>query len=428
MHTTIKVNLFDMILCISNAIDLVNPIVHNHHNRVAYMSYRLAEEMGCSTDTQDKVMMAGALHDIGALFLTQHDFNLSFETLAPGLHAYMSSIFLKNFEPFEHIAPIVCGHHTDWNFGLGVMPDGETISVAGNILSLADTIDSLIIRDQEILGQVSGIVHQIVGQSGGRFNPDIVDAFRRLATKEYFWLEVTAPYVSNLVRETSVVRVKELDLDALEAMSIMFSQIIDFRSRFTAVHSYGVGNIAQTLARLIGWSMEECRMIKIAGYLHDLGKFAVPVEILEKPGRLTEHEYNMVKSHAYHTYRILSSVPALKDIANWASMHHERPNGQGYPFHHTEKNLPLGAKIMAVADIFTALTEDRPYRQGMTKEQLLALFKKLGEEGTLDTRLVILIEENYQLLKTVCMQAQQEAIEEYEAFRLSMIELTDGMH
>lgn len=427
MQTAIKVNLFDMILNLSNAIDLVNPIVHNHHNRVAYMSHRLAIEMGCSTEVQDRLMMAGALHDIGALFLSEHNRDLAFETLAPGLHAYLSSIFLKKFEPFKHIAPIVCGHHTDWNYGLGVMPDGSNITVEGNILHLADTLDALIIRDQEILGQVPGIIEQIVSLSGGRFNPEIVDAFRRLAKKEHFWFEVTAPYLSSLVRDTSLVRAKELELADLEILSKMFSQIIDFRSRFTAVHSCGVANIAQTLARIIGWSHEECRMIKIAGYLHDLGKLAVPTEILEKPGALTEYEYNVVKSHPYHTYRILSSVPELKYITDWACMHHERPNGQGYPFHRTEINLALGAKIMTVADIFTAVTEDRPYRAGMPKDQLLALFNRLAHESALDARLVALVEANYHLLIPVCVKAQQEAIEEYEAFRITMSELTAGI-
>jgi len=95
--------------------------------------------------------------------------------------------------------------------------------------------------------------------------------------------------------------------------------------------------------------------MEIAGYFHDLGKLRVPKEILEKPGKLSTEEFNIIKSHTYHTYRILSHIPNFETINWWASFHHERLNGSGYPFRINAFNFPLGSRIMAIADVFTLL-------------------------------------------------------------------------
>ena len=98
--------------------------------------------------------------------------------------------------------------------------------------------------------------------------------------------------------------------------------------------------------------MTEIQDLKIAGYLHDLGKLAVPKEILEKPGKLTATEFNIVKTHAYYGYRTLETVRGLEKINNCGTLHHECLDGSGYPFHLNGDNLSIGSRIMAIADIF----------------------------------------------------------------------------
>ena len=173
------------------------------------------------------------------------------------------------------------------------------------------------------------------------------------------------------------------------------SRIIDFRSPFTAMHSAGVAASARELARLAGMTEEECRMMEIAGYLHDIGKLRVPNEILEKPGRLTEEEFNIVKEHPYYTRLILMDVDGFERIANWAGYHHEKLSGSGYPFHWEAEYLDLGARIMAVADIFSAITEVRPYRKGMDREQALAVMRENVANGSVCGEVVKLLEAHY---------------------------------
>jgi len=200
----------------------------------------------------------------------------------------------------------------------------------------------------------------------------------------------------------------------------MLSHIIDFRSRFTAVHSSGVAVVAGSLAESMGLSRRQCQLIRISGYLHDFGKLAVPKEILEKTGPLTLEEYAIIKSHAYYSSRLLRTVPELKLVNAWISLHHERPDGEGYPFRMSGDDLPLGAKILAVADVFTAITEDRPYRTGMEGEAALAVLADLAWRGGLDQHLVQLLTTRFSGVNALRHEAQQQALAEYRKFETAM--------
>jgi HD-GYP domain-containing protein (c-di-GMP phosphodiesterase class II) len=151
----------------------------------------------------------------------------------------------------------------------------------------------------------------------------------------------------------------------------------------------------------------------IAGYLHDIGKLTVPTEILEKPARLDEEEMNLMKSHVYYSYRILDSVKGLETINMWASFHHERMDGKGYPFHFRGESLPIGSRIMAVADVLTAISEDRPYRKGMDEETALFLIEDLGSKNALDREIIKIAKANFNYLNEVRHDVQNRAKNEY---------------
>ena len=142
-------------------------------------------------------------------------------------------------------------------------------------------------------------------------------------------------------------------------------------------------------------SKDECLMMEIAGNLHDIGKLRVPNSILEKPGKLTDEEFNIIKEHPYYTRLILMNIDGFDKIADWAGYHHEKLNGRGYPFHFNGDFLDQGARIMAVADIFSAITEERPYRKGMTREQATKVMKENVEYGAICGEMVQLLFDHY---------------------------------
>lgn len=124
-----------------------------------------------------------------------------------------------------------------------------------------------------------------------------------------------------------------------------------------------------------------------------------------------------MRTHAYYTYQILNPVEILNLVASWSSLHQERLDDSGYPFHLGEDDLPLGARIMAVADVFTGITENRPYRKGMTRVEALAVLHGMAAKGELDPRLISLLETNYDAIQNAREEAQAKAAREYESFR-----------
>ncbi|MBN1980901.1 MAG: HD domain-containing protein [Chitinivibrionales bacterium] len=409
-----QITLFDLSVCLSDAMDLVSPALVNHHKQVAYIASSIGAEMGLSEDSQKDLVLAGILHDIGALSLKDRLETLKFEGDISSKHAEIGYRLLSMFEPFANIASIVRFHH-----GVGTQRslDSNESELPGciesHIINCADKVSLFIDRSQQILRQTRLIMSEIALQSGKMFKPEVVKAFLSVAEKEYFWLDVVANTVYRVLRQKARSKTITLNIRQLNELALFFSYIIDFRSRFTATHSCGVAASAQMLASLIGFSSRECDLIRIAGYLHDLGKLAIPTEIIEKPGKLTDSEFDVIRSHTYHTYRILDTLNDFDTINTWGAFHHERLKGNGYPFHHTADVLSLGSRIMCVADVFTAISEDRPYRPGMSMQEASKVLLSMAQSEALDSAIVNTLLNNQDKVNEVRILAQKESLEKY---------------
>ncbi len=150
----------------------------------------------------------------------------------------------------------------------------------------------------------------------------------------------------------------------------------------------GVAGLARYLGERLGLDAEACDKLEIAALLHDLGKLRVPDEVLDKPGRLDARERKIINAHSYETYRILRGIRGFEEIALWAACHHEEPDGSGYPFHLVADATPLPARILRVADIFQAMVQERPYRQGMDDSAVARFMAELVAAGRCEARLV----------------------------------------
>ncbi|MEW5814431.1 MAG: HD domain-containing phosphohydrolase, partial [Spirochaetota bacterium] len=321
----------------------------------------------------------------------------------------------------SHIAALIRFHHVFWDNGKGRTFQGLEVPLGSHILNLADRVAVLIDKNREILGQVNTITEKLKLQSGKMFNPELVNAFTDLAAKEYFWFEAAAPQRESIMFRGVQKSFILLDMEMLLSFTQLFSRIIDFRSRHTATHSSGVAVVAETLAGLTGFSSRECRLIRIAGYLHDLGKLSVPTEILDKAGPLTADEFNIVKRHPFYTFQLIEQIGNLGDIKGWAAYHHEKMNGTGYPYHLTDQNLSLGSRITMVADIFTALTEDRPYRKGLPTDMVFSILTDKASNNELDANLVGLLKNNFSKIDTLRLKTQQDAWKEYQSIGIEEV-------
>jgi HD-GYP domain-containing protein (c-di-GMP phosphodiesterase class II) len=417
MNRDSKIGLFDLVSCLSEAMDFVDPAVVSHHKQVASIACGIGREMGLPPAKQREILLAGALHDIGAFSLKERKDILAFEIENPHPHAEKGYALLRTFTPLAGIAPIVRFHHLPWNQGGGGEFQGQHVPLESHIIHLADRVAVLIHKNSEVLSQVSGICRKVREETGRMFIPRVVDAFNNLASKEYFWLDIVSPSPQTGLLQKFEHETAGLTLEDLVGFSRLFSRIIDFKSPFTATHSGGVAAVAETLSRLLGFAEDECRLMRVAGYLHDLGKLAVPAEILGKPYRLTEKEFNVIRHHTFYTYRILETIPALHVLNTWASFHHERLDGSGYPFHLTSKDIPQGSRIMAVADVFTAITENRPYRAGMTRKNAVRVLDRMVRNSVIGKEIVAVLKANYDDVDAARAHAQALASADYECVR-----------
>ncbi len=412
----IQVSLFDMLSSLSMALDLIDIELIDHHNRVCYIATRLATHLRFSTEEINEIFMAALMHDIGAIVFSDRLGLKNFEVENPHLHGELGALLLSRFDPFKKFAPIVKFHHLPWKYGEGKYFLGEKVPYGSHILHLADRIAVLMDRRQPILSQTSSINEKIRKNSGTMFVPAFVDAFLEVSCQDAFWLDLMSPSIEHVIQKISCLPNASLSMEGLIDLSHFFALIIDTRSRFTATHSSGVASSAMEIGSAVGMSETDCSKIRIAGNLHDLGKLMVPESILLKPGRLSNEEWLVVRAHPYYTHRILERVRGLEDITFWASNHHEELHGGGYPFGMSADNLSLGARTMAVADIFTALAEDRPYRKGMEKEETRKVFQRMVAERKLDTEVVEALFDNYEKINIRRRVAQEEELKSLSAF------------
>lgn len=411
----IIMNLEEILLCVSNTQDMINPVLSNHHQQVAYLAYRLAEQLKYPFYEQKSIFLAALVHDIGALSI---DERLSIIDTEPAYiydHALSGAKLLEGFKPLQKESNIIAFHHTPWDYGNGVYFRGEKVPRGSHIIHIADRTVLKIKTGRNVLTQLPIILEAINNNKDATFNPVMVDALFALSKKEYMWLDLVS---ENPVSKLSpgLFDMLPMGIDDIIDFSVVLSRIVDFRSKFTSRHSAGVARTAQRLAELMGFSVLECKMMLIAGYLHDIGKLTIRNEVLEKPTRLNDEEFNEIRSHTYYTYQLLDAISQFDIIKEWASFHHERLNGEGYPFKIKGDNLTLGSRIMAVADVFTAITENRPYRKGMDSESAVSILKGMVENGSLDEYIVNTLLNNLEEINSIREKAQEEASVKYKEF------------
>lgn len=391
----------NLIKALSMALELAVNGMSIHHWRTALISDRIARQINLNAVEHQQLVYAALLHDIGAASSWTERQKIvapeQFDRYGIYRHAEDGYQLLKDSVQLGDLAKPIRYHHDKWagENCSGLM--GEQIPLTSRIIHIADRIEVLI-RDHEfIFNQCKHILHSIEAGSGRDFDPFLVEAVKKLAQKESFWLDLVNPnYYEVFFRNLDVYGSIRYSLDDAIRIAEIFATIIDKMSTFTATHSRSVAKIAALLAEVKGFSADEVKNMKIAGLLHDLGKLAVPNEILEKPGNLNKEEVIIIRQHTYYTYRILQEIDGFDMIAKWAAYHHETLDGQGYPFRIGKDSLPLGSRIVAVADIFVALTEDRPYRESLPEERVKKIILDLVAKGKIDKSIVYELFENYQ--------------------------------
>ena len=412
MQRKVSVNLGNLVLSLSDAMDLASPSLAQHQQRTAFIVWEMGKAARLSEERLEKNFMAALLHDIGALSVEEKISLRNSEIKDAETHCIRGEFLLDKVPWLKDEAQIIRFHHREWQ------DRKESIEThfifESQVLALADYLERLINRNQYILHQHEDIISKIKSHTNSLFHSHIVDILLTASDREEFWLDLVSTRLYSLLLHDGPFRKIEIELSSISLIAELFRNIIDFRSRFTATHSSGVAASASILSRLFGLTGTETELMEVAGNLHDIGKLAIPNGILDKPGKLTKEEMAIMKSHTYFTYSVINTIGGLQQIAEWAAYHHEKLDGSGYPFHCKADELSTGARILMVADIFTALAEDRPYRKGMSREGIRQIIKQFSDRQLLDTKIVNILFENFDEIFSHVAEKQAVAREFYE--------------
>ena len=237
-----------------------------------------------------------------------------------------------------------------------------------------------------LLAQVVDVFHASAGpqatreevarRSGRWFDPRIADAFAVLARDPAFWRQLASDDLELRVLDMEPAQqMQPVDDDYLDDIAMAFGQIVDAKSPYTAGHSSRVALITDQLSEHLGLGAPERRWLRRGALLHDVGKLGVSNQILDKPGKLDPWEWAAVQRHALHTEQILGRISAFGVLARIAGAHHEKLDGTGYPRGLDARHIRLETRIITTADIFDALTADRPYRPALPADAALQIMR-----------------------------------------------------
>ena len=253
---------------------------------------------------------------------------------------------------------------------------GDAISPLARIALIAQVVDVF-----NTSGGKEAALKEVRERSGIWFEPFLVSAFERAAANTAFWRVLASRSLQQTIIELAPEqRGESVDDDYLDEVAAAFAQVVDSKSPFTAGHSDRVALFTDMIAEQLGLSPEKRRFLKRAALLHDLGKLGVSNQILDKNGKLTDEEWQSVRRHPAQSQMILSRISAFQELARIAGDHHERLDGKGYPRGIAGDEISLETRIITVADIFDALTAERPYRAAMPVTKALEILR--GDVGT----------------------------------------------
>lgn len=391
------IDLTEVTFALSDALDLVGVASVQHGKRVACMAGEIARFAGLAPEERDDLFLSALLHDCGVSTTGTHRQLVSHFDWegAPG-HCRRGADLLGSFAPFRAQAQVVLYHHTRWDDPvLQALP--TTVAIPANLIHLADRVDVLLAwsKGADPLLARHDVLRTIGSFRGSFFSPELVDAFVAASEPEAFWLTLESHHLERfLVEEMKTARPRPGGPDTLRQLARLFARVVDGKSPFTADHSFGVSRLAGLLGRLAGLTEETCGKLELAGLLHDLGKLRVPDEVLDKPAPLDDAEFASMERHTFETWQILRRIAPLREIAPWAAWHHEKMSGRGYPFHRRDGEIPFPARVVAVADVFQALAQDRPYRASLPPTQIVRILREMAGNWELDEAVVELAARN----------------------------------
>lgn len=388
------INYTKVVEALSISLDYVEQELLNvtpyHGSRVAAVSYKMGLAAGMDPDELFALIQAALLHDCALKeYLKDMADGDSIELNESRMitHCIVGERAVRRLPFYDVVEGTVLYHHerADGQGSFGKKP--EDIPLSARILHFADLLDLRWRLGSINVERYAQALAWSRENEGTLFDAEVAEFFRRNVDMA-FLKSLSGLGAFDYIRAVSDRTMIDIPLDTLIVIADCFAFITDYKSKFTRNHSLGIADKARRMAMWYGYDAQLCDKLYIAGALHDIGKLMVTNDILEKPGRLTPEEYRRIQDHAMGTHVLLDRVEGLEEIAHWAANHHEKLNGKGYPYGLTGESLDKNDRMMACLDIYQALVESRPYKEGMSHGKAMEILNRCVENGELDGDIV----------------------------------------
>jgi HD-GYP domain-containing protein (c-di-GMP phosphodiesterase class II) len=420
-----KIRLAELLSALSHALDMVEGQPVGHCVRCCWIGIHIGREMGLDAAQIWELYYVLLLKDLGCssnaaricqLYMTDDiSFKRDFMTVNGSLpqvlrfvlsHTGMNAGLAERFRALIHIfqnggqiahelmetrcdrgaaiarkmrfseAVALAIHSLDEHWDGGGMPgglSGDAIPIYSRIALLAQIVDVF-----QTANGIEAAKREIENRTGTWFDPAAASAFARIADDPNFWRSLHDEELQQAIFALEPAQsISIVDEDYLDDIAAAFAQVIDSKSPYTSGHSERVTLFTDLIAKEMMLSDDQRRWLKRAALLHDIGKLGVSNSILDKPGKLDADEWVAMKLHPAHTVTILSRIAAFSELAPIAGAHHERLDGKGYPLGLKGDEIAFETRIITTADIFDALTAERPYRAAMPVATALATMTEM---------------------------------------------------
>lgn len=399
----------ELLNMIKHTLNEIDGRLIDHGFRVACLLREMMKADGSYSEKEIRDMtMTAIFHDIGAYKTDEIDSMLGFETKQIWKHAIYGYLFLKHLSPLQILADAVLYHHVPWNEYEHYPVQYPKLT---QMLSVADHCDIYLIRHEPFMDHIE------TAFPSHQYQKEIVDLMVSVLQKQDYVLEAVQKKWMHQFMDSLV-----FDDEEILGYIRLISFSIDFQSKHMVAHTITTTSISKTLAKLYHLSPIQIKKVEYGALLHDIGKVATPVSILEKPGKLNAEEMAIMRQHVVHSIHILQGA-IDQEIVNIAVRHHEKLNGLGYPMGLCADDLSLEERLLAVADIFSALCGKRSYKNAFDRKQILTVLHQMAKEGAIDQDIVMTCDAHFndimETIKQDCvpiLRSYQNIESEYEDF------------
>jgi HD-GYP domain-containing protein (c-di-GMP phosphodiesterase class II) len=359
----------------------------HHGKRIAVLCTAMGRYLNMSGEELLALSSGAILHDNALTEYIMAEREGKKHDPAMKLHCELGQHNLESLGFGETVRDMLLYHHekADGSGPFGKR-EGE-FPLPAELISIADYLDVFYHFQQVASYDLPVLRADISIQKGKLFTSPAAEAMRAVLDEDMLF-SLRDDRIEETAERLLPPWVVDMEDETVRRFGDFVIRIIDYKSGFTRAHSSGIAEKAWYIGGYYGYDNTVRTRLYLASALHDLGKLAIPTDILEKQGKLTGDEFRIIAEHVYHTWRLLKDIPGFEQICAWASNHHEKLDGSGYSFGKKAEELDFNSRLLACLDIYQAVSEPRPYHPARNHKDTMDILRDMAAKGQIDEGIV----------------------------------------